>query len=77
MQVATAISAHATWDITGIKAIGWGWSGVIWLYNIITYALLDPIKFAVRYALSGRAWDLVFNKRVSTQDFPHKSHCFH
>ncbi|XWS49690.1 hypothetical protein CRYUN_Cryun12cG0024800 [Craigia yunnanensis] len=63
--VATAISAHATWDIAGIKAIGWGWSGVIWLYNIITYALLDPIKFAVRYALSGRAWELVFNKRTA------------
>ncbi|XP_017974092.1 PREDICTED: ATPase 11, plasma membrane-type isoform X2 [Theobroma cacao] len=63
--VATAISAHASWGFAGIKAIGWGWSGVIWLYNIVTYALLDPIKFAVRYALSGRAWDLVLNKRTA------------
>ncbi|XVF10889.1 hypothetical protein REPUB_Repub07fG0222300 [Reevesia pubescens] len=63
--VATVITAQATWHFAGIEAIGWGWAGVIWLYNIVTYALLDPIKFAVRYALSGRAWDLVLNKRTA------------
>ena len=35
------------------------------MYNIITYILLDPIKFAVCYALSGRAWNLVLDQRVS------------
>ncbi|CBI34656.3 unnamed protein product, partial [Vitis vinifera] len=51
----TVISATASWEFAGIRKIGWGWTGVIWLYNILTYMLLDPIKFGVRYALSGRA----------------------
>ncbi|GFZ00702.1 H[+]-ATPase 7 [Actinidia rufa] len=63
--MATVISATATWKIAGIRKIGWGWTGVIWLYNILTYLLLDPIKFAVRYALSGRAWGLVVDKRTA------------
>jgi hypothetical protein len=29
------------------------------------YFLLDPLKFAVRYAISGRAWDLVVDQKVS------------
>ncbi|RZR71684.1 hypothetical protein BHM03_00006356 [Ensete ventricosum] len=37
--------------------IGWGWAGVIWLYTLITYFPLDVLKFIIRYALSGRAWD--------------------
>ena len=49
------ISATASLEFAGIKKIGWGWTGVIWLYNILTYMLLDPIKFGVQYALSGRA----------------------
>ena len=49
------ISATASWEFAGIRKIGWGWTGVIWLYNILTYMLLDPIKFGVQYALSGRA----------------------
>ncbi|KAL0379759.1 UNVERIFIED_CONTAM: Plasma membrane ATPase 1 [Sesamum angustifolium] len=61
--VATIISATATVKFAGIRSIGWGWTGVIWLYNFLTYLLLDPIKFAVRYALSGRAWGLVLEKR--------------
>lgn len=68
-QVATVISATMTWELAGIRAIGWGWTGVIWLYNILTYLLLDPIKFAVRYALSGRAWSLVVNQRVSMPNY--------
>ncbi|KAI9072727.1 hypothetical protein K1719_045290 [Acacia pycnantha] len=63
--IATVLSATVTWNLAGIRKIGWGWTGVIWLYNIVTYVLLDPIKFAVRYALSGRPWDLVFNQRTA------------
>ncbi|RRT76415.1 hypothetical protein B296_00001302 [Ensete ventricosum] len=37
--------------------IGRGWAGVIWLYSLITYFHLDVLKFIIRYALSGRAWD--------------------
>ncbi|KAL0464569.1 UNVERIFIED_CONTAM: Plasma membrane ATPase 1 [Sesamum latifolium] len=31
--VATIISATATVKFAGIRSIGWGWTGVIWLYN--------------------------------------------
>jgi hypothetical protein len=65
-QVATAISAFANWEIAGIRSIGMGWAGVIWLFNIVTYVFLDPLKFAVAYQQSGRAWNLVVNQRVST-----------
>ncbi|XP_052292088.1 LOW QUALITY PROTEIN: ATPase 11, plasma membrane-type [Citrus sinensis] len=37
----------------------------IWLYNIVTDMLLDSLKFPVRFALSGRAWGLVVDQRVS------------
>ncbi|GLT51569.1 hypothetical protein SLA2020_249700 [Shorea laevis] len=63
--IATVISAVADWKFAGIRSIGWGWTGVIWLFNIITYMLLDPIKFAVRCALSGRTWNLVVNQRTA------------
>ncbi|TXG64745.1 hypothetical protein EZV62_011739 [Acer yangbiense] len=45
-----------------------GWTGVIWLFNIVTYLALDPLKFAVRYALSGRAWGLLVNQRTAFTD---------
>ncbi|KAK6162642.1 hypothetical protein DH2020_002483 [Rehmannia glutinosa] len=63
--VATVLSATVTMKFAGIRSIGWGWTGVIWLYNTLTYLFLDPIKFAVRYALSGRAWGLVLEKRTA------------
>ncbi|KAL5539223.1 hypothetical protein UlMin_044519 [Ulmus minor] len=63
--VATVISATANLEFAKIKSIGWGWTGVIWLFNIVTYMLLDPLKFAVRYALSGRAWNLVVDQRTA------------
>ncbi|KAK6918648.1 hypothetical protein RJ641_017070 [Dillenia turbinata] len=62
--IATVISATANWGFAEIRSIGWHWTGVIWLYNIVTYIPLDPLKFAVRYALSGRAWGLMMNQRV-------------
>lgn len=64
MQIATLIAVYADWGFASIKGIGWGWAGVIWLYNIIFYIPLDIIKFLIRYALSGRAWDLVIEQRV-------------
>jgi len=59
------IAVYANWSFAAIEGIGWGWAGVIWLYNIIFYIPLDPIKFLIRYALSGRAWELVIEQRVS------------
>ncbi|CAI9765150.1 unnamed protein product [Fraxinus pennsylvanica] len=63
--VATVLSATLTLKFAGIRKIGWAWTGVIWLYNTLTYFLLDPIKFAVRYALSGKAWGLVVEQRTA------------
>ncbi|XP_045788161.1 plasma membrane ATPase 1 [Trifolium pratense] len=63
--VATFISAYANWEIAGIRGIGMGWALVIWLFNIVTYVFLDPLKFAVAYQLSGRAWNLVVNQRTA------------
>ncbi|CAN0921835.1 Plasma membrane ATPase 2 (Fragment) [Linum grandiflorum] len=71
-SIATVISAEANWEFAGIRSIGWGWCGAIWAFNIATYLLLDPIKFIVMYALSGRAWGLVVDKRTafsSKKDF--------
>ncbi|CAD5175533.1 unnamed protein product [Musa acuminata subsp. malaccensis] len=63
--IATLIAVYADWGFTAIKGIGWGWAGVIWLYNIVFYFPLDIIKFLIRYALSGRAWDLVIEQRIA------------
>lgn len=60
------IAVYANWSFAAIEGIGWGWAGVIWLYNIIFYIPLDVIKFLTRYALSGRAWDLVLEQRVNS-----------
>lgn len=70
LQIASVISAQADWDWAKIKPIGWHWTGVIWLFNTLTYLLLDPIKFAVRYALSGRAWGLMVDQRVRQTKLP-------
>jgi len=64
VQIATLIAVYANWSFAAIEGIGWGWAGVIWLYNIVFYIPLDLIKFIIRYALSGRAWDLVIEQRV-------------
>ncbi|KAK1381730.1 Plasma membrane ATPase [Heracleum sosnowskyi] len=63
--IATVISAMITWEVAEIVKIGWKWTAVIWIYNILTYLLLDPIKFGVRYALSGRAWGLIFDQKTA------------
>ncbi|XP_039140986.1 plasma membrane ATPase 1-like isoform X1 [Dioscorea cayenensis subsp. rotundata] len=63
--IATAIAVYANWGFTAIKGIGWGWAGIIWLYNFIFYFPLDIIKFMIRYALSGRQWDHLFERKVA------------
>ncbi|KAF7848598.1 hypothetical protein BT93_L1815 [Corymbia citriodora subsp. variegata] len=63
--IATLIAVYANWGFAAIEGIGWGWAGVIWLYNIICYIPLDFIKFFIRYALSGRAWELMFEQRIA------------
>nr|CAB3502315.1 unnamed protein product [Digitaria exilis] len=63
--IASVIAAMVSWEVAGIKGIGWRWTGAIWAYNLAVYLLLDPIKFAVRYGLSGKAWGLVIDRKVA------------
>ncbi|KAJ1299240.1 hypothetical protein BS78_01G516800 [Paspalum vaginatum] len=63
--IASVLAAMVSWEHAGIKGIGWRWTGAIWVYNIAVYLLLDPIKFAVRYGLSGKAWNLVIDHKVA------------
>eukprot|EP00252_Welwitschia_mirabilis_P007528 TRINITY_DN18969_c0_g2_i1.p1 TRINITY_DN18969_c0_g2~~TRINITY_DN18969_c0_g2_i1.p1 ORF type:complete len:961 (+),score=205.48 TRINITY_DN18969_c0_g2_i1:436-3318(+) len=70
--VATFIAVYANWGFAKIKGMGWGWAGVVWLYSVVFYVPLDLIKFAIRYILSGRAWDNLLNKKTAfttKQDF--------
>ncbi|KAK8551150.1 hypothetical protein V6N13_119636 [Hibiscus sabdariffa] len=65
--VATVLAVYANWEFAGIKGIGWGWAGAIWLFSLVTYFPLDVFKFITRYALSGKAWDnLLQNKTAFT-----------
>ncbi|XP_058761547.1 plasma membrane ATPase-like isoform X1 [Vicia villosa] len=63
--LATVIAVYADWNFARIKGMGWGWAGVIWLYSLVTYIPLDLLKFAIRYILSGKAWNNVFENRVA------------
>ncbi|KAI7753921.1 hypothetical protein M8C21_033120, partial [Ambrosia artemisiifolia] len=65
--VATLIAVYANWEFARIKGVGWGWAGVIWIYSIVFYFPLDLMKFAIRYILSGKAWNnLLENKTAFT-----------
>ncbi|WCJ20826.1 Plasma membrane ATPase [Euphorbia peplus] len=70
--IATLIAVYANWSFAAIEGIGWGWAGVIWLYNLIFYFPLDFIKFFIRYALSRKARDLV----IEAKDCLHKEKGF-
>lgn len=63
--VATVIAVYANWGFARIQGIGWGWAGVIWIYSIITYIPLDVLKFVIRYALTGKAWDNMLQNRTA------------
>ncbi|KAL8166490.1 hypothetical protein V2J09_007989 [Rumex salicifolius] len=65
--IATLIAVYCHWSFAKIAGIGWGWAGVIWIYTLVTYIPLDFLKFAIRYILSGRAWNnLLENKTAFT-----------
>ncbi|XP_045794830.1 ATPase 10, plasma membrane-type isoform X1 [Trifolium pratense] len=63
--VATLIAVYANISFAEIQGIGWEWAGVIWLFSLIFYVPLDIIKFTVRYALSGEAWNLLFDRKTA------------
>ncbi|RLN07111.1 ATPase 2, plasma membrane-type-like [Panicum miliaceum] len=60
--VATCIAVYANWEFCKMQGIGWGWGAAIWAFSIVTYIPLDVLKFAIRYALSGKAWNNINNK---------------
>ncbi|KAL9247232.1 hypothetical protein vseg_020685 [Gypsophila vaccaria] len=62
---ATLIAVYAEIGFASISGIGWGWAGVTWLYSLVFYFPLDIIKFVVRYALSGQAWRLVYDRKAA------------
>ncbi|KAL7137861.1 hypothetical protein ABFS83_10G122900 [Erythranthe nasuta] len=65
--LATVIAVYAKWEFARISGIGWGWAGVIWIFSIVTYFPLDVLKFIIRFALSGKAWDsMIQNKTAFT-----------
>jgi H+-transporting ATPase len=64
LQVATLIAVYCNLAFAHIRGIGWGWAGVIWLYSLVTFIPLDLFKFGIRYALSGKAWDTLFENKV-------------
>ncbi len=66
LQIATFLAVYANWGFAQVQGIGWGWAGVIWLYSLIFYLPLDPIKFAIRYILSGKAWDNMLDSKVTS-----------
>jgi len=63
--IATFLAVYADFSFANIKPIGWGWAGVIWLYSLVFYFPLDIFKFAVRYALSGKAWDNLIERKTA------------
>ncbi|KAM3404082.1 hypothetical protein ACQJBY_007275 [Aegilops geniculata] len=63
--IATVIAVYCNLPFAHIRGIGWGWAGVIWLYSIITFIPLDLFKFAIGYALSGKAWDTLFENKIA------------
>ncbi|XP_073150729.1 plasma membrane ATPase 4 [Henckelia pumila] len=63
--VATLIAVYANWSFARIKGCGWGWAGVIWLYSAVFYVPLDLMKFAIRYILSGKAWQNLYDNKIA------------
>ncbi|GER52027.1 plasma membrane ATPase [Striga asiatica] len=63
--VATLIAVYANWGFARIKGCGWGWAGVIWIYSVVFYLPLDLMKFAIRYILSGKAWQNLYDNKTA------------
>uniref|UniRef100_A0A0E0L0Z9 Plasma membrane ATPase n=1 Tax=Oryza punctata TaxID=4537 RepID=A0A0E0L0Z9_ORYPU len=63
--MATLIAVYANWPFAKMKGIGWSWGLVIWLFSIVTFFPLDIFKFAIRYFLSGKAWNNAFDNKTA------------
>jgi len=64
-QVATLVAVYLTIRFAHIRGIGGGWAGAIWAYSAATFVPLDASKLGIRYALSGRAWDTLFEHKIA------------
>ncbi|KAL6911638.1 hypothetical protein ACP4OV_000443 [Aristida adscensionis] len=64
--MATCIAVYANWPFCKMQGIGWAWGGAIWAFSVVTYIPLDVLKFIIRYALSGKAWNTINNKTAFT-----------
>jgi len=51
--VATFICVYANWGFTQIEGTGWGWAGVVWVWNVVWYAPMDFVKIGVRSIITG------------------------
>ncbi|KAG1144605.1 hypothetical protein G6F37_003695 [Rhizopus arrhizus] len=46
--VATFISVYANWPFTQLTGCGWGWAGIVWVWNFIWFTPMDLIKFGMQ-----------------------------
>ncbi|OAE28769.1 hypothetical protein AXG93_2446s1110 [Marchantia polymorpha subsp. ruderalis] len=53
-MIATLLAVYMSWDYAFMEGLEWRWAAVVWLWSLITYIPLDPIKFAIRYGIAGQ-----------------------
>ncbi|KAG6551256.1 hypothetical protein Mapa_007182 [Marchantia paleacea] len=53
-MIATLLAVYMSWDYAFMEGLEWRWAAVVWLWSVITYIPLDPIKFAIRYGIAGQ-----------------------
>jgi H+-transporting ATPase len=46
--ISSIIAAYGDWGFTDLKGISGGWIGIVWIWNLIWFAPLDWIKFAMK-----------------------------
>ncbi|KAI5074645.1 hypothetical protein GOP47_0010606 [Adiantum capillus-veneris] len=63
--VATVIAVYGDWGFANMKGCGWGWAGVTWLYNVVTYPPLDILKIMARHLQTGKPWELFMDNKTA------------
>jgi H+-transporting ATPase len=46
--ISSIIAAYGDWGFTHVRAISGGWIGIVWVWNIIWFAPMDFVKFAMK-----------------------------
>jgi H+-transporting ATPase len=54
--IATFIGVYANWGFTKVRGAGWGWAGVVWLWNLIWFVPIDIPKLLGRSIITGELW---------------------